>query len=268
MEKCRPFLKWAGGKYLLTDRIKTLLPAGECLIEPFVGAGAVFLNTNYPRYILNDNNADLINLYNVLKREKQRFIKDAKKLFSEKNNQESAYYDLREQFNTSKNKRERSLLFLYLNRHSYNGLCRYNNSGGFNVPFGSFKRPYFPAKEMTYFAQKAQQATFVCKDFANVIQQAQANDVIYCDPPYVPLSQSAYFTQYHQQFSLEQQQQLADLAHTSAKRDIKVLISNHYTDFTRQAYANAELTTFKVRRNISCKGQKRLAVEEVLALFS
>jgi len=71
----RPFLKWAGNKYRIIDRVRAALPAGKCLIEPFAGSGAVFLNTDYERYIINDNNPDLIHLYNILKKEGAAFIK-------------------------------------------------------------------------------------------------------------------------------------------------------------------------------------------------
>lgn len=71
----RPFLKWAGNKYRIIDRVRAALPDGKCLIEPFAGSGAVFLNTNYERYIINDNNPDLIHLYNILKKDGLVFIK-------------------------------------------------------------------------------------------------------------------------------------------------------------------------------------------------
>lgn len=81
MKKNRAFLKWAGGKYPLVEEIRRYLPAGERLIEPFVGAGSVFLNTDYDSYILADINNDLINLYKIVKNETDAFIRDARELF-------------------------------------------------------------------------------------------------------------------------------------------------------------------------------------------
>ncbi|GAB7200159.1 hypothetical protein OS21_17480 [Dickeya oryzae] len=81
MKKNRAFLKWAGGKYPLVEEIRRYLPAGERLIEPFVGAGSVFLNTDYDSYILADINSDLINLYKIVKTETDTFISDARELF-------------------------------------------------------------------------------------------------------------------------------------------------------------------------------------------
>ena len=148
MKKYRAFLKWAGGKYPLLDDIKRHLPEGECLIEPFVGAGSVFLNTDYSRYVLSDINSDLISLYTTVKDKTDDYVSEARLLFTAEHNQAEVYYQLREEFNQSRDEFRRALLFLYLNRHGYNGLCRYNLRGEFNVPFGRYKKPYFPETEL------------------------------------------------------------------------------------------------------------------------
>ena len=266
----RPFLKWAGNKYRIIDRVKKALPEGKCLIEPFAGSAAVFLNTDYERYIINDNNPDLINLYNLLKNEGMTFIKKCRHYFSGKYNNEEQYYKLRKQFNETNDPHKRSVLFVYLNRHGYNGLCRYNLKGGYNVPFGRYKAPYFPEKEMLVFHEKAQNAEFVLSSFEEVIQSAKKGDVIYCDPPYVPLSSSANFTSYSTgSFNIDKQQQLADLAKQTSSRGIPILISNHNTAFTRKAYNKAnKITKFHVQRFISCNGKKRGTAGELLALFN
>ena len=267
--KNKPFLKWAGNKYRLMGKIQTLLPDGKRLVEPFAGSAAVFLNTNYDKYLLADNNADLINLYNVLKENGEDFIKYCRPYFTEKNNTEVAYYEFRRQFNATRSVKKKSALFLYLNRHGYNGLCRYNLKGGYNVPFGRYKKPYFPAEEMLAFANKAQTARFIHQDFVSVMQQAKTGDVIYCDPPYAPVSASANFTQYSAGgFNLEQQQQLANIACKKSTQGIPVLVSNHNTSFTREAYRKAHsIIKFKVQRYISCNGNKRCSAGELLALF-
>lgn len=265
----RPFLKWAGNKFRILEHILPMLPGGERLIEPFAGSAALFLNSDYECYVLSDCNADLISLYNLLKQEGPAFIDYCSRYFVPRNNQEKRYYRLREQFNECDEPRLRAALFVYLNRHGYNGLCRYNAGGGFNVPFGRYKRPYFPAREMLAFHQKAQRATFSVRDFGQAMQQAQPGDVIYCDPPYVPLSTSANFTTYSAGgFSLDDQQTLAELAQACAQRGIPVLISNHNTAYTRKIYQPAtRRKPFQVQRYISCNGEKRNSAGEVLALF-
>ncbi len=128
------------------------------MIEPFVGAGSVFLNTEFESYILADINNDLINLYNIVKLRTDDFVRDARVLFTGDFNHSELFYQLRQEFNASTDAYRRALLFLYLNRHCYNGLCRYNLSGEFNVPFGRYKKPYFPEAELYWFAEKSQNA--------------------------------------------------------------------------------------------------------------
>lgn len=269
-KKNRAFLKWAGGKYNLIEAISKQLPEGRKLIEPFVGAGSVFLNTKYPKYLLNDINPDLINLYQILQTKPEQYIQDASQFFKPEHNQETRYYEIRQTFNDSQDIYERAILFLYLNRHGYNGLCRYNNSGKFNVPFGRYKQPYFPEQELLYFSEKSQKATFTCLPFEKVFSKARKGTVIYCDPPYAPISKTAMFNSYAKGgFTLDCQVQLAAIAsRTGIQRQIPVLISNHDTAFTRQIYQDAELTELKVSRFISQNGNNRSKVAELLALYA
>ncbi len=268
IEKTKPFLKWAGGKYRLLDKITAVLPEGKRLIEPFAGSGALCLNTHYKKYWLNDLNPDLINLYRCLHQEPNQFVATCQHYFTEKNNQEARYYQLRDKFNHCTDKIERSALFLYLNRHSYNGLCRYNQTGGFNAPFGRYKKPHFPKEQMLAFAQKAKHIKLTHQDFATIMRRAKEGDVIYCDPPYVPLSPTASFTQYSKKnFTLDDQETLATLAHELRERDITTIISNHNTPLTRALYSEAKLVKFTVPRFISCKGNKRLPAKELLAIY-
>ena len=250
MKKNRAFLKWAGGKYPLLDDIKKHLPQGDCLIEPFVGAGSVFLNTDFSRYILADINSDLISLYNIVKLRTDDYVTAAREMFTPENNVTEQYYRFRDEFNQSQEPLRRAVLFLYLNRHGYNGLCRYNLRGEFNVPFGRYKKPYFPEAELYHFAEKAQHAEFHCESYEECMKRADNRSVVYCDPPYAPLSSTANFTAYHtNSFSQEQQELLAKKAESLMKKRIPVLISNHRTPLTEEWYKNAaETHIVKVRR--------------------
>ncbi len=264
----KPFLKWAGNKYRIINHIREKLPSGERLIEPFAGASAVFLNTEYASYLIADNNPDIINLYRHLQREGILFIRYCSTLFTPENNVQERYLTYREEFNATGNRRRRAALFLYMNRHGFNGLCRYNSSGVFNVPFGKYRKPYFPEKEMCYFAEKSRNAVFLCADFATTMKKARPGDVVYCDPPYVPLSATANFTAYSAGgFSEEQQVHLGSAALHLAARGIPVLISNNATPPVLALYRKAVCTIIPVRRSISCDGGSRGSVNEVLALF-
>lgn len=269
MKKQRAFLKWAGGKYGLAEDIQRHLPPGKKLIEPFVGAGSVFLNTDYEEYLLADINQDLINIYNLLKTEPEKYIEEARRLFTPQTNRKEFYLDIRGQFNATSDLWFRSTAFLYMNRYGFNGLCRYNKKGGFNVPFGSYKKPYFPEKELIYFAEKAKRATFVCESYVETFSRARKGSVIYCDPPYAPLSNTANFTSYAGNgFTLDDQATLAEISEKTAKvRGIPVLISNHDTAHTRRLYKGAHLETIQVKRTISRNGASRNKVDELFALF-
>ena len=268
MKKNRAFLKWAGGKYPLLDDIKRHLPQGECLIEPFVGAGSVFLNTDFSRYILADINSDLISLYNIVKTRTDEYVQASRELFMPETNQAEVYYRFREEFNASEDPFRRAVLFLYLNRFGYNGLCRYNLRGEFNVPFGRYKKPYFPEAELYHFAEKAQNAEFHCLSYEECMNRADSNSVVYCDTPCAPLSATANFTAYHtNSFSPKEQAHLAEMAEKLVSKQIPVLISNHDTPDTREWYRAAKHFQVKVRRSISSNGGTRKKVNELLALY-
>lgn len=263
----RSFLKWAGGKYSVLDNILNTLPQGKRLVEPFVGAATVFLNTDFEENLLCDCNSDLISLYQTLQKHGQKFIDDAKSFYTPQNHNKNRYYQLRDQFNQSSDPYERACLFLYFNRHGYNGLCRYNSKGGFNVPFGKYATVPFPEKAMVNFYKKSQNAQFICADFATIMKKTKKNDVVYCDPPYAPLSDLASFTAYQTKaFDLDEQVRLAKTIKSLQQKDRKVLISNHDTEFTRKLYNGAKIKSFKVRRFISYNGVRNHA-QELLALF-
>jgi DNA adenine methylase len=241
----KPFLKWAGNKYPIIGPIRSILstlPGHGRLIEPFAGSAAVFLNTQYHHTVLSDINDDLIGLYQMLQVEGPEFIDFCRAYFTDVYNTPEQFYQLREQFNRTDDRAVKSALFIYLNRHCFNGLCRYNLQGEFNVPFGRYKKPYFPQAEMQAFYEKSQSAEIRHQDFVSAMQAAEPGDVIYCDPPYVPLSATANFTSYSKgAFSMPQQEQLATLAGQLAQRGVYVLISNHNTAFTQQVYQSAQI---------------------------
>lgn len=267
----KPFLKWAGNKYRIINKILPLMPVSTRLIEPFAGSCAVFLNTNYPEYIIADNNRDLINLYKILQTDNGKFIKYAKSFFIPENNTSEKYYQLRDLFNKTNDLYLKSALFLYLNRHGYNGLCRYNKQGIFNTPFGRYKKPYFPEKELINFINKCNNCNveFICDDFENVMNMANSGDIIYCDPPYIPLNSTSNFTSYSTKgFTISDQYRLINLSRKLKKQGVYIVLSNHYTDFTQKEYFDADkIIKFNVQRFISCNGSNRSNSPEILAVY-
>lgn len=265
----KSFLKWAGNKHRILDKLKVYLPKNDRLIEPFLGSATVFLNTSYPAYLLGDSNLDLIQLYKYLQQEGQFFIDYCRFFFHKNFNTAEEFYRLRCLFNDSKEHRKRAALLLYLNKHCFNGLARFNQKGQFNTPFSYYKSPYFPEKEMQYFHQRARKAEFIHGDFLTTLGYVKQGDVIYCDPPYVGLSKTANFTHYTSEgFSHTQQMNLAKAAKNLASKGIQVIISNHDTEFTRDIYKGATIVSLVVQRNISSKGSERKKAKELLAIFS
>ena len=255
----------------MVTRIRAALNEGQRLIEPFTGSAAVFLNTEFEEYILADTNPDLIQLYQQLVNEEKPFIRYCQTFFSEKNNVEEHYYLFRDEFNRTNNNRRKAALFLYLNRHCYNGLCRYNSKGKFNTPFGRYTKPYFPKKEMEHFIDVAGKATFINTSFYDSMQMARPGDTVYCDPPYAPLSSTAYFTDYHSNgFDWDDQLMLAETAQKLAEQGVRVVISNHDTKQIRTLYkeSGAKLNRFQASRTISCNVDNRKKVGELLAIFN
>lgn len=262
------FLKWAGNKRKIIHEIIPLLPEGKRLIEPFCGSAAVFLNTHYKNNLISDTNMDLINLFLHLQKEQQEFINFCSQFFITQNNDPDKYYAFRDIFNQTNDKRLRAALFLYLNKHCFNGLCRYNLKGGFNVPFGRYKTILLPEENMKTFIKKSKYAEFIVSDFESTMRNAKKGDVIYCDPPYVPVNDSNSSFKYEKGgFSMVQQSLIATLAEECTAKGIPVLISNHLTDFTREIYKNSEMKEILVQRTISCNADKRVKASEVLALY-
>jgi DNA adenine methylase len=266
----RPFLKWAGGKTKLVAAIRTAAPGTATrFVEPFVGSGTVALNLGYARNLLADSNRDLIDVYAHLQSENAAFIEACAALFTPEHNTPEAFARLRAEFNTTTDRRRRACLFVYLNRHGYNGLCRYNAKGGFNVPFGRYTRPRLPRAAMESFHAFLKDCTLRHADFRDVLGEAGAGDFVYCDPPYVPASATANFTTYAQQgFGPDDQRDLVACCRAAAQRGAWVALSNHDTPGTRALYADAdECHPLLVRRRISCDAANRNHAQELLVVY-
>lgn len=274
--KLRSPLHWAGGKGNLVDQIQQHFPPKiSTYVEPFVGGGSVFLNTEATNYVINDFNPDIASFWSCL-RDHTGFTENCRKLYSPENDSVDAYYALREEFNSlPRGDVRRAEIFVYLNKHCYNGLCRYNAKGGFNSPRGRHKTKLnsgvtFAEAEMCAAKYKLVNNDVIISgvDFRQVFDGLAEGDVVYCDPPYVPLTQTANFTSYTPGgFWSGDQMELARLACEARARGATAIISNHWTDWTENLYRGlgAQLFPVEGRRRISCKTRK--PVKEVLAVW-
>lgn len=271
----KTFLKWAGNKTRVLSHLLPLIGSPKRYCEPFGGSLSVALNVEADEYILNDINTDLVTIYQSLVNSTGLdFIARCESLFVPENNNKESYLELRQKFNELPFSEQRSILFVYLNRHCFNGLSRYNKQGLFNVPFGKYDKPVCPTKEMRSFrdfflSRSSVRFTAVSFDDLTLYGSLTSGDVVYFDPPYVPASDTANFTSYSTGgFSETQQIQLAELARSLASRGVRVIISNHDVEFTRKIYEGATLYPIEVTRTISAKGSSRKKANELIVVFN
>ncbi|HBJ6761565.1 TPA: DNA adenine methylase [Salmonella enterica subsp. houtenae serovar 48:g,z51:-] len=258
-------LKWAGNKTAIMPELIKHLPAGQRLVEPFAGSCAVMMTTDYPHYLVADINPDLINLYKKIALDCEAFISRAKNIFAIAN-REVAYYNIRHEFNHSSEITDfmKAVYFLYLNRHGYRGLCRYNLGGHFNVPYGNYKNPYFPENEIRAFAKKAQRATFICTSYDETLAMLRAGDVVYCDPPY-----DGTFSGYHTAgFTEDDQYHLASILERRSSEGHPVILSNSDTSLTRSLYRNFTHHRITAKRSMGVAAGDGKSAVEIIATKS
>lgn len=287
----KPFLKWAGNKFRIIDRVVGTIQDRQGgrtkYIEPFGGSGAVVANVRdlfSGGRTYGEFNPELVHLMRALQEGLPDLLRKTKGLFVSKNNVEKAYYSLRDEFNGYVQAKDKggigkSALFIYLNRHCFNGLCRYGPNG-FNVPFGRYAKPAAPIEEMMAFAELMSDVRIEgpC-GFEESMAKADEDTLVYCDPPYFPLTETSNFTQYSNKsgFGPEMQEKLAVAAAECAQRGAVVLISNHDVPVCRKLYQDVakahglqkvHFQEFGVPRFISSKGKDRgNKASELIAVF-
>lgn len=249
-----PPLKWAGGKRWLVPRLRELLQpfADRRLVEPFVGGMAVALGVRPQRALLNDVNPHLINFYHWIGAGVEAFFDIPME------NNKDLYYRHRERFNhliatNNQYTLESALLFYYLNRTGFNGLCRFNKSGYFNVPFGKYATINY-IHDFSAYGDVLQEWNICNRDFADLI--LEPSDVIYADPPY-----DVEFTNYSAGgFTWIDQQRLA---HWLAAHKGPVITSNQATPRIQALYTSLgfDIELLPAPRRIACNGNRDTALE-------
>lgn len=270
----QPFLKWAGGKRQLLAEIRKYTPQKfNRYFEPFLGGGAVLFDLQPKQAFVNDANAELINLYNVIKTAPTELIEDAKK----HPKTEKYFYELRSQDREKgfgdQSAVERASRIIFLNKTCFNGLFRVNSQGQFNVPFGNYANPVIVdevvIRAVSHYLNEAQVEILNC-DFEEALTKAKKGDFVYLDPPYDPLSDTSSFTGYSLgNFGRNEQQRLKNLCDHLTERQCKVIQSNSATDFIRELYgdpARYALIEVGANRNINSIGAGRGKISELLIL--
>jgi DNA adenine methylase len=274
-----PFVKWAGGKRKLAPLLIETFPEDfdpekHHYFEPFIGGGALMFALGNPEgklvipgrnLYINDLNPELTNTYEVIRDSVSALVKELEQLSTKIN--EKTFYEIRQ--TVPRGKVARAARFIYLNKTCFNGLWRVNSKGEFNVPFGKSKNPsLFVEENLRACSRRLKGSVITNESFEKAIAKARKGDLVYFDPPYIPLSASASFAAYAKEgFDLSDQELLAETIQKLTKKGVFVLLSNSDTPMTRKIFRKA-LTLRKVlmSRSISSSGSTRKPVYEVLGM--
>lgn len=264
----KPYLKWAGGKRQLLSELKFYSPSSyNTYYEPFVGAGAFFLNLQHDKVVINDTNSDLILTYRVVKDNADALIDELKK-YETKNNSEDFYKIRRMDRDPSTYNKmsdvSKSARMIYLNKTCYNGLYRVNSQGFFNTPFGKYKNPAIcdenTIKAVSSYLNDALSLKIMNVDFEDCVVDAEENDFVYFDPPY-----HSVFTGYQSGgFDEKEQKRLFDVFKELSNKNVKCMLSNSSTEFIKDLYTGYYIHTVKATRAINSDKNGRGCVDEVI----
>ena len=273
MLKAKPFVKWAGGKRQIIDKLLKLVPEEfNTYYEPFVGGGALLFELSPKKAIINDSNQELMNVYKMISTDKG--YEETLKLLNtyEKKHDEKFYYKIR---NIDKDKQkfakltdyERAARTIYLNKACFNGLYRVNSKGEFNVPFNKkLKINTYDSQNMTlaYVYFQTNEVTMLSTDFEEAVKNAQKGDFIYFDPPYDSENDDTFNSYTEIGFGKDEQIRLAKVYKELSDKGCYVMLSNHNTTLINELYKDYNINIITAKRNINSKGEKRGKVEEVI----
>ena len=263
----KSYLKWAGSKSRILQEVLDTFPANiGCYAEPFLGSGTVALNVTAESKLLNDLNGDVILCHETVHKYPEQLLNQLKRLYQLGR---ESYYHIRTAFNTADlTAIQKSAAFIYMNKHGYNGLCRYSKNG-FNIPVGKSKTIHFPDTEINAFkGNLGSNIEFLSTDFEEFCSMIPNKATVYMDPPYVPKSASNSNINYTgESFTWIAHTRLRDCILRLQARGCHVVVSNHDMPVTRQLYKDAdEIRSVKAFRSVSSKNN-RGDVDELLAIY-
>ena len=298
--RAHPFLKWAGGKRQLLEQLESYFPPElgsgvlSRYVEPFIGSGAVFFKLfqtyRLQECLIADINPELILVYRTIQRQVGGLIEqleelEARYLEKDEDGRRDFYYQTREQYNKQRESIDfgeydpawisRAAYMLFLNRTGYNGLFRVNSKGEFNVPCGRYINPrILDAENLRNVSAVLNQVIIQYGDFEEVADFVDHKTLVYFDPPYRPLSETAHFTTYSKEvFDDRQQLRLADFYRRLDAQGARLMLSNSdphnidpQDDFFERAYRGFRIERLQAKRNINRDASKRGPISELLIL--
>lgn len=290
--KAKPFVKWAGGKSQILNKLSNMLPQEirdgkiKTYIEPFVGGGAmlfeVLQNYSINRSIIIDVNKELINCYRCIKADVQSFICVLQNLEDcylslNEDSRSTFYYEVRSRYNSVQLNGnldfEKAADFIFLNHTCFNGLYRVNKNGEFNVPFGKYKNPKIcDAENLINVSNLLQNTEILYGDYSLCDDYVTSNTLIYFDPPYRPLTAGQSFVGYAKNgFGDEDQQRLCAFYRKADAKGAKLMLSNSdpkntnpEDDFFDKLYEGFSIKRIYAKRMINCQADKRGDITEIV----
>ena len=270
-----PFVKWAGGKRQLLSQIKERMPEKyNNYFEPFVGGGAVVFGLLPENALINDINKALINAYRQICNEPDMFLKVINKLDQEMwEDGKKYYYSLREHYNDKLMKAEYDVelaaLFVFINKHCFNGLYRVNGKGLFNVPYNNSRRSSVDESVIMEVSEYLQGITIMNGDFQEISASAKKGDFIFLDSPYAPLNPTSFESYTKEGFDIESHRRLSKFYDELTAKGCYCMLTNHNTELINELYGNKgyKIDVVSVKRMINSDASNRVGEEVIICNY-
>lgn len=270
-----PFVKWAGGKRQLLPQIKERMPERyHDYYEPFVGGGAVVFDVLPANALINDSNKALINTYRQICNAPEGFLKAVKNLDEGMwEDGKKYYYSLREHYNDKLMKAEYDVelaaLFVFINKHCFNGLYRVNGKGLFNVPYNGSRRSSVDESVIWEISKYLQGVTIMDGDFEKACKEAKEGDFVFIDSPYAPLNPTSFESYTKEGFDIESHKRLAKFYDELTARGCYCMLTNHNTELINKLYGNKgyKIDVVSVKRMINSDASNRVGEEVIICNY-
>ena len=270
-----PFVKWAGGKRQLLPQIKERMPEKyNSYFEPFVGGGAVIFELLPTNALINDINKALINAYRQICNAPEAFLAAVKQLDEAMwEDGKKYYYSLREHYNDKLMKAEYDVelaaLFVFINKHCFNGLYRVNGKGLFNVPYNNSHRTSVDESIIMEVSRYLQGITIMDGDFEEACEGAGQGDFVFIDSPYAPLNPTSFESYTKEGFDIESHRRLSNLFDKLTNRGCYCMLTNHNTELINELYSGKgyRRDVVSVKRMINSDASKRVGEEIIICNY-
>lgn len=269
----KPFVKWVGGKTQLLDILTSKIPKQfNNYYEPFVGGGALFLSIQPKKATINDINPYLCNVYKQIRNNPKKLIIELENLDKIKCDK-LLFYKRREIFNNIKNKDtvDSAALFIWVNKHCFNGIYRENSSGDFNVPYNNkiTGNSYDENNILNVYKLLINnKISILCGDFERACKNAKKNDFIYFDSPYI-LNNNKLKGMYYSYGTFDEKDhiRLANLYKSLDKKGVKMMLSNSNDKVVKKLYNDFNIETINIKRYINSVGSNRKDKEVIITNY-